>query len=602
MKFQRRKRFIPKLKSLSLPYIFIVLEPVVTRERKDEKTIYEHFRGCWVLYVRRDRKPVLRLVKSKNDLALEVMNRVSRGKTVYVFGHNLYRIFQITGLIYQLQKRSWRVRAILDTRGDGLIVRMTKERRRLLFIDLLNYYQGQLKEIREMFVRTTDFPDQAEGPKNPLERQALERLKIAYSGIYTLLKMLAQERLSKWGFTLSGIAYNAWRYRFMERQVEVHADPEIDELEYMAYYGGRTECYRIGEIPGKAYKLDVNSLYPYIMATRKLPVRLANKYSNLTVSELAQFIKRGFLAVAEVDIETNEPLYPYIHGDQLTFPIGRFKTALCTPELALAIERGHIRKVHRCAIYFGGVLFSQYVNYFYSKKQEAKEGGLTPKYYFFKDMLNSLYGKFAQRRREKVYEFEDDIVRFERRQGILNHEVVDEIQLGKQVIGVQKKKDPHPNAFIAISAHITSYGRVELLKLIEEAGWENTYYVDTDCLFTNEAGLKRLSYLIDPYELGKLKLEGEGSLYIITGKAYYFGDRRVIAGIPNHAKEVERQTYEYWRLVTQTKGGLSQPQAGAKWVKVKVQLKPIYTKRVVHEDGSTSPLAVGVGHAEATQG
>ncbi len=63
------------------------------------------------------------------------------------------------------------------------------------------------------------------------------------------------------------------------------------------------------------------------------------------------------------------------------------------------------------------------------------------------------------------------------------------------------------DSFVGIASFITSYARMKLIGLIKQAGRENCYYMDTDSLFVNEDGLRRLMPEIDPYELGKLKVE-----------------------------------------------------------------------------------------------
>ena len=63
------------------------------------------------------------------------------------------------------------------------------------------------------------------------------------------------------------------------------------------------------------------------------------------------------------------------------------------------------------------------------------------------------------------------------------------------------------NSFPAISAHVTAYARMMLLSYIEQAGWNNVFYTDTDSLFVNYAGYQNLLPEIDSKVLGKLKVE-----------------------------------------------------------------------------------------------
>ncbi len=57
------------------------------------------------------------------------------------------------------------------------------------------------------------------------------------------------------------------------KKMLVHMKPEVIKLEIDSYRGGRNECFFIGEAHGEFYKLDVNSMYPYVMATHYYPIK-----------------------------------------------------------------------------------------------------------------------------------------------------------------------------------------------------------------------------------------------------------------------------------------------------------------------------------------
>src|SRR5207247_1601614 len=64
------------------------------------------------------------------------------------------------------------------------------------------------------------------------------------------------------------------------------------------------------------------------------------------------------------------------------------------------------------------------------------------------------------------------------------------------------------DTLLAIPAHVTSYGRTELWRLIVRAGLENVYYCDTDSLILSRAGFVRLANEYTRNTLGGLRLTG----------------------------------------------------------------------------------------------
>jgi hypothetical protein len=103
------------------------------------------------------------------------------------------------------------------------------------------------------------------------------------------------------------------------------------------------------------------------------------------------------------------------------------------------------------------------------------------------------------------------------------------------------------DAVPSIAAWITSAGRIHLLQHIRIVGWENTYYVDTDGIITNQSGFDRLcqSNLIDIGVLGTMQLKHRSSRVDIRGiKHYAYEGGEIASGIPRLARENSDGTRE----------------------------------------------------------
>jgi hypothetical protein len=244
------------------------------------------------------------------------------------------------------------------------------------------------------------------------------------------------------------------------------------------------------------------------------------------------------IVAADVTLDCVAPGFPTRHKGKLVRAIGKFRTCLCGSELKRAWQEGAVRSVYRAALYAKADLFSSYVDYFWLKRREFSLSSNWPMESACKLFLNSLFGKFAQWRQR----WEDNpdasaIVPF----GHWWDDPEPEVSTGlwrsmgwlpqKQLL-----RDEHADSIPIISACVTAYAREYLLKLVAIAGVENCYYSDTDSIFCNEHGFKRLDAagMIVPGELGKLKVKGKyESAEFRGGKNYTVGEQRVMAGVDN---------------------------------------------------------------------
>jgi len=361
---------------------------------------------------------------------------------------------------------------------------------------------------------------------------------------------IRENDLGNFGATIAGQAFTAFTHRFLDTEIFIHDREPVLNDERASYFGGRTEAFRIGEIKESDICIvDVNSMYPYVMKGELYPVKLKASEYHLNPRRLAKELEDN-LAVAFVGLNTDYPLYPKRFGDKLIFPVGQFDTSLSTPELKLAIERGHLEKVYNAHFYDGKPIFDSYVDFFYSQKVEAGKKGHSAEKYLNKLFLNSLYGKFGQRstkwtKADKADPKKVSIV------DIYNADLktwYTEYTFGGFVWWVDQGGESF-NSFPAIASHVTSHARVYLVKLIEIAGWDNVYYCDTDSLFTNKKGRQNLTDYLNESELGMLGVQQEVKYLNIRGcKDYIADDLEKVKGRSKNAVEIAPGVYkqEHW--------------------------------------------------------
>ncbi|GAJ24776.1 unnamed protein product, partial [marine sediment metagenome] len=207
---------------------------------------------------------------------------------------------------------------------------------------------------------------------------------------------LEGNKVARLCYTRGSTAMAAFLLSHYTTKIYIHNNKQAIDLERESYKGGRVECFYLGDLNNENYYiLDVNSLYPFVMANNDYPVKYKRIMHNITLQDLYTRLKHRAM-VARVLIETDEPVYAVRRG-RCIFPIGRFWVTLCTPELKHAFKHNHIKKVDVCVIYEHENIFRSYIDTFYTLRNEFRSAGVEVFEQLCKYMMNSLYGKFGQK-------------------------------------------------------------------------------------------------------------------------------------------------------------------------------------------------------------
>ena len=333
------------------------------------------------------------------------------------------------------------------------------------------------------------------------------------------------------------------------------------------------------------------------------PTKLANSnvLHDFKIVDLKDYLSRYFL-LANCDIELSEPFIA-CKDSKLLFPIGRITQTITSPEIEYILENpncGRIVNINSLVAYHKERIFTEYVDYFYHFRQTTQNDAYRE---MSKLMLNSLYGKFAQKYTPKPILIENES---EKRLFIsmMNEANTHEIITGLHTKYVRSGTDIYliertekesigygQNSIPIIASAVTSYARRMLWELIKIAGRENVYYCDTDSVFVNETGLENLQSCISPNELGKLKIEKSGSVEIRGAKDYVFNGTVKLKGVKRNAEILSDGRYRQFNF--QTKNSRYRAGTPDGIVVVEPVIKSIsheYTKGVVN-DGFVHPFS-----------
>jgi DNA polymerase type B, organellar and viral len=364
---------------------------------------------------------------------------------------------------------------------------------------------------------------------------ALDRARRVFSFVSGMIGVLKSEGLGSLKATVASQSYYSFRRKYLHHLVQCHAHEQALRLESEGYYGGRCECLRLGRLPGRVWHLDVASMYPAIYRSAQLPVGLCGYTESPDDGAIRDLCESKYV-IAEVVLDTGVPAYPYRDERQriIIYPVGRFTTTLAGAELLYAMRANSIVAWRRLAWYDTQPFLSQFgariwaLSRLYAGHPELKK--------WIKRLGVCVVGKLGQREKMWVsapsnriclpwdsWEEQDEHSQWRR---------------WRCFAGVTQYEYAGGWSFDAVPAAacaITAAGRMQLLRYLNCAGWNNVHYVDTDALMCNERGYRRLlgAGHVGTGEWGLLKIEGVYNDVVIRGiKSYLADGRSVCAGDP----------------------------------------------------------------------
>lgn len=285
------------------------------------------------------------------------------------------------------------------------------------------------------------------------------------------------------------------------------------------FYGGRVEC-----LQGKGhwrgdYKLyDVNSMYPFVMATYDHPV--SNEF----------YRRKGEPGPAtcfvELECENYDALIGKTEQGETTSNVRRGTFRASIYEYRVALRHNLISDVNiiSCIDFAERSNFAKFVTPFYEQRQDTKrrlkvlEEGTTEYNeckkddIFLKLILNNAYGKFAQNPRN----YKETYISAHGERPPDDEEGFDVLPVYEcEQYDIWERPNPRLTFNnVATAASITGAARSVLLEAICNA--DDPIYCDTDSIIC-----KSLAADIDNERLGAWKLEATFDEVIIAGKKLY---------------------------------------------------------------------------------
>ena len=569
---ERITHVLRRNEATTIPQYLIFFDTETVPRKVDNTLTRQDFHLGVACYwrIRRDGKPGNRAWLQFDDIDTFwdwALHKASANSTLFLVSHNLAFDAMVLQMFPQMPRRGWRflfqyedqatrlfkwgypTKELVTHLAEGKPIRDYTGKRwakTILMLDNCNLFKGSI----EGWGKQLGFPKLT---MPPYEAPDVEWWPYCKRDVEIMVKLWEQwfpfleaQGLGSFHCTIGAQAFAAFRHSHMVNKIEIHTNEKAIGLERGSYFGGRTAAFYVGRaVGGPFYKLDVNSMYPFVMHTNPYPVRLHTVGDRMTLSEAEKTLTRyGLIATVKLDCDT--PLFPVKQEGRNIYPVGQLTTTLTTPEVKYALHRGWIKEIGSYATYRMRPIFHSYVESLYALKIQYEREGDTLRRNLIKVLLNSLYGKFGQ------VGYQDRII------GTADPEQIEvshgydrarrcpiTIYTAGGLVIEQIRTGEGYNSFVAIPAHVTAYARLYLWQLIEAAGRDNVYYCDTDSLIVSKAGYDGLTAYLDPVALGGMKVEGiETELEIYAPKDYRFGAERIRKGVPDKALEIAPNTFE----------------------------------------------------------
>lgn len=355
-----------------------------------------------------------------------------------------------------------------------------------------------------------DIGDTVGLPKLDVDRSHIERLSIHETIRYCfrdcdivvrglqLMKDVLMSVGADFAYTLASIASRwvrrspvlDWREFYEKGNKYSEAMLAADAFSEPAYFGGRTEVFKVGTFKQDLHYYDIRSSYPwsmlhdlpaYFRGFRAPPDSAYEALASFGVSE----------ATVKVPPSTYLPILPVRHEGKLVFPVGTFRGRWTNMELLAALERGAEVTIHTQAVYEPLAFLRPFITTFYELRRQAIEKNDTFRKYAYKILLNSLYGKLIETvERQRTIFGEEKVSEAVQRYGILTPgEELSSYVKPTAVAGVYTvvTEELGPFRHVAAGAYVTARSRLLLHERMEDVikkGGE-LYYSDTDSILTD---------------------------------------------------------------------------------------------------------------------
>ena len=601
--------------------MFACLDYETPEWSKDQLELYIKF-GFVSFYDGKKRRNVL--VHNANETMRIIETFRKKYKKPYlIFSHNLD--FEFKFLVRYLNEH-YQIKVIDNGNIFSIKVYRKHKKRMLKICEFRNSYRlfpmslEKLGKAINLYKLKQDYNDE----ENPnFLRYCRRDNDIVMKGLKYLVKFFNSIgynlEIEKMPLTFPSIAYKIFHFFNTEYERIDEKSRKKNQLTNVAdwineyfrnfYFGGRTEVFHLGIFKEVAY-LDFNSLYPFIMITYKFP---KPKYWKVKDNN---FTEKTFAVLCNID-ESREyvPIIAEKKHKKLKFTASK-KTALIT------IEEYHYISLHRpntsititerweCDAW---ITPFEYMMDLYEKRLKYKENE-NPFELFIKLVMNSTYGKFAERSLKLNVEFynTNEITKDFAKQKISKCKTVKFVE--NVMILYNETHSMHMNINVPYAHRITALARLKLIEYVDILLKKGivVIYCDTDSIVINTKNLSKVKNILSETKLGMMKIEHTyRDFCALAPKEYLFSEQNL-----------ENKKWEYKQKAKGISDGslndyyfnnvsfvrpikfreaIKRKLEYENAIEIKKHKSTFYDKRIINKDFSTIPITNNLNFQESNK-
>jgi len=335
----------------------------------------------------------------------------------------------------------------------------------------------------------------------------VEGLYLALKGYFTMIyeifgvnvnsaKTISLSRLSLKAFLINFLnkkIFNPFLKYDLEKKRYVIKNETVLFKVYSSYFGGRTELFRRG-IFSNVISFDINSLYPSVFENT-YPINGFYEREIKSLGELEYYLyhHEGFLEGEIFEHYSKIPIIPVKGKEGKTlFAYGLKRGVFTFPEIryALSLDLLKINFPCNCIIFQKGDFFNKFGKWCFNERRKF-QSLKSPFEYPLKIMMNSLYGKFGQKLKQRGILILDRKQRKEFYLGKLpeefltkGEELIEIREYGDNTVFYYVKTSIKPYSLPHIASYVCAYARLRLHQAMRD-NYLNLLYCDTDSIWLN---------------------------------------------------------------------------------------------------------------------
>lgn len=269
---------------------------------------------------------------------------------LWVACHNLNFDLAVTELPVRLTARGWRITEAALTTDDPWF-RASLGSRRVTVVDSWSYLPASVDQLGAILSCPKAKMPPYSAPDAEWWPYCERDVEIVTRGMIQLMDWWDAGGFGNWSLTGPATGWSSYRHRKPTPRVLVDPDPAAREFEAAAITGGRRYVQRVGKMPAGLYAdLDMTTAHLTVMQAERLPCRRIRHFESMAVDD--PHLTAAWLDVmAECELVTTSPRYPWRSPSGVFYPVGRFRTVLAGPELREAARRGELASIGPGYIY-----------------------------------------------------------------------------------------------------------------------------------------------------------------------------------------------------------------------------------------------------------